>query len=92
MCFGLLCDAYRSGDVALHSIVMSGEPEHSSSGVLIPLECQVCGNTFLARIGDEIAAKLQAAGVTGDEIGQAINRGQLDWRITCHVCADGQQT
>jgi hypothetical protein len=68
-----------------------GDPEHSSSGVLLTLRCQSCGNTFLARIGDEIAAKLHAAGVTGDEIGEAINRGQLGWRIVCHACADAQQ-
>jgi hypothetical protein len=68
-----------------------GEPTHGESGVLIPLECQVCQKSFPASISDEIAGKLSAAGITGAEIGEAINRGLLTWSITCPDCQRAQQ-
>jgi hypothetical protein len=61
------------------------------AGIAIPLECRRCGKTFLATITDAMAAKLKAAGVSGQEVGEAINRGQLDWRIVCPACARGRQ-
>jgi hypothetical protein len=65
--------------------------EVGESGVVIPLVCQACGQTFPATISDAMAAKLRAAGIGGDEIGDAIDRGLLSWRIVCPACARGQQ-
>jgi hypothetical protein len=67
------------------------ESEPGERGIGFPLECQVCHQTFTATVSDEMAEKLRRAGVSGEEIGEAINRGMLDWRITCPACARGLQ-
>ncbi len=62
------------------------------SGVLFPLECQACHETFPARLSDAMAAKLNGAGVTGEEISEAINRGLLSWGIVCPTASEARRT
>jgi hypothetical protein len=67
------------------------ESAHGDSGIAMPLECQVCGKTFPASISDEMAARLSAAGITGAEVGEAIDRGLLSWRVVCPSCSRSQR-